>query len=602
MINKFQCIAIAVCVFFLLLANIRPAFSQFRGNIELNGSRSTNVEGRDTSSPDGVIQPLLQLDYNLTPSPFSMLLFSGSLGNYFYTKSPDRSYFYTSISATGNFYLSNHDKIAQEAKPRTEKTTAPPSSSVHSPKMDSSKDIKPVAVENARMLDIPLFITQLSALGDHLDSLPIVSATRKKSETSFKDSASIALFALADILEEQDFTESVKSVIIEELSSIRDLMSKVEISQSEQKKAISRLNAMLSQLTKTSANSDLIPVPAQAVSHNDDNIEAADFNSSMEEAPLVTLISTYQFMYSQYSYTNISLREDADIVTAKTIATHLSVPASLQYQKNQDTYKIYTNTVITIAPHLEIFPSNKAILGTGYQFSLAQFPNDTLFDYIDNRFVENLRAEVTSNLVFFGSVGIGLRHYSHPFGFSDSVKIRKTVVRYNSPSNYTQFTLTSGFAFFPYERLSLGLFARITTKPSLDSPLYIVSLRKKGTFSGKAADDEYSYGTKGIYFYVTSRLPGDIDVGLDIQRESREYHSMVLIEQNRKPPAPFMRTDNVTILGLDISRTFYFMNRLASMFTAFTPTLTFTSSNVNSTFKGYSYRDFTSQLQLSFGF
>jgi hypothetical protein len=112
---------------------------------------------------------------------------------------------------------------------------------------------------------------------------------------------------------------------------------------------------------------------------------------------------------------------------------------------------------------------------------------------------------------------------------------------------------------------------------------------------------------KGIYLYLSCRLPGDIDVGLDIQRENRNYPNIKLVEKSSSPPKKLQvtfldRAESVTLFALAISRPFYFTDRFAFIFTSIIPSLSFTSSDVTSTVQGYSYHDFTSLLQLSFGF
>ena len=93
------------CVLFVLAHRIATA--QFSGSVSLNGYKATNVEGRDSATPDNVINPSINLIYNWIVTDPTAIRLEAQVTPTFFQDSKSRSYTKSFFSATGNFYLTN---------------------------------------------------------------------------------------------------------------------------------------------------------------------------------------------------------------------------------------------------------------------------------------------------------------------------------------------------------------------------------------------------------------------------------------------------------------------------------------------------------------
>jgi hypothetical protein len=73
-------------------------YGQFIGSIGIQGAHSTNVDGLDSSSPDNMFEPSIDLSYNQRLSSASNISLRGFYQPHFFFKVTDRSYQYGSVA------------------------------------------------------------------------------------------------------------------------------------------------------------------------------------------------------------------------------------------------------------------------------------------------------------------------------------------------------------------------------------------------------------------------------------------------------------------------------------------------------------------------
>ncbi|HYM21060.1 MAG TPA: hypothetical protein VEW28_08665 [Candidatus Kapabacteria bacterium] len=583
--------------------------AQFTGQFVLGGNSSSNVAGIDTAGGDRAFTPEITLQDKVPISHLIHLEFEASYNPNIYTTTPNNSYTKFDLSAMGNFYLSEntakkelpilppapHPTILHDtpAKP-------PPVATQPIPSSPPAKDSAALAAES------------LEQLADRLDALDIDTTGISDDEDSIdaandlKDSLSESMLAVSEVLRAQPYSESIQQVLTEELTADLKLLSQIPFPKNRKDsidRVISRTNDGLS---RSIAKKDLLAMPTSPLDTAKKPLPAAiativklpETQTDANDAPDITLVNALTD-YTEFSTSDLVLREDALPRSSLTLATLLSVPVQYEQQSNQPVYKQYSYNQISFAPRLSIYPSDKAGLGLLYTYQNNTYPDDTLFTFSENRFRADGRFEIGSLLLVGAQIGLNLGNYLHPLDSTLRGPKGKILFQYTEPSNYSQTQFGLLGSFIVSERTHLGLGTVLTRSSELHPYLLDNSLGRSKT-SGQATDDPFSYELSKVFTFITTRVFWDINSAIDLAFETRDYGKGVL-RKNVGAVVP-NRTDKGTLLTIDITKDFYIEDRIFSIFDVITPDLNFQYSKYNSTIKLYTYNDFTSSLSVAFGF
>ncbi len=592
----------------MLCAIVEKSQAQFSGSLLLSGNSSNNVTGTDSSAPDKAFAPSLDLSYRFELSKLSSISLEASYSPYWYTASTDRSFTKLGFSASGNFYLS--EDIEKKQSVNTPVATPP------TIKKDSVKSTPPPpAIKQATMTDnITLVASSLSLMSERLDSIDIDTTIIQDEDSiddasDLKDSLSESVLALSEILASQNYSESIQSVIVDELSADQLLLAQIPLPKVIKDRFQSVLISAKKSLQDQTANPDLIPLPESPLETKPlpattieklktDGLDLRSMVSVKEDAPIITLINSTTNI-SDFGAGDATISEDLLPKTSLTLATLLSIPVSLESQKNQPKYNEFSYTQFVTTPRLSFYPSSNIGFGAQYGFTNYNYPNDSLFIYGEHRIRLDGKFAIGSFVVIGAQFGVGFRDYSHPlidttFGARGNVlKITKTTENFSQ----TQFGLTS--TFFITSKLNIGAGVAITKSPQLRSYL-LDALVGRSLVGGKASDDDYSYHLIKYFFYVATRPLFDIDISADLAFENHEYGKGV--NAKRVATTVQARTDKGTSIVIDLSRDIFFDERLISIFETITPEINFQYSSIKSTIKQYTYNYFTTSLSVSLGF
>jgi hypothetical protein len=263
--------------------------------------------------------------------------------------------------------------------------------------------------------------------------------------------------------------------------------------------------------------------------------------------------------------------------------------------------------MLTLSPKLELYPSPKSGVAFSYVFADAKYPQDSIYTYYENRGWTSFKTEVTKDILFLSTLGLGLRQYPTPLKVSDTLAgPRKRVIEFASQSRFLRYSASTGISGLIGDRINAGALFKLTYGPNLDSPAYIYTFNQGVKFAGKLSDDEYSYNKTGGVIFANTRLPEDIDVGISFDYEKRQYAELILVTYAPLTHRPnfksFDRKDKLSITEMQITRAFVAEDKYLRIFTGFTPTLVMTYTDQTSTIPSFAYKDFTFELTFAADF
>jgi hypothetical protein len=617
---------ISTVFFAFICLNKKDAFAQFAGSVSIGGYKSTNVEGRDSSSPDVVLNPSIDLQYNWEISKPSSVRFEATVMPNIYQEVTDRSLIKSFFGISGSFYLSDIEKSAGQiaVKPVPPLQTPP-----------KNKEIKTQIPEEKPkpVTDVPRDISEvvskdLTNLSELMDSFEILSKGLKPEGidkfSDLKDSVSETVLALSDILTSQIFTESIAEVVLEEVINQKKIFSGVPMAASEKAILNDKFEIIITELNKANPQSDMlptpkpkanvqIPVPSSPNSSEETNTlvaqalaslqSEAQISSAKKNAPVLTLINSSSF-FSEIGSSDVLVRADLLPLTEKALATLLFVPVILEKQNNRNVYKIYSYSTIDFKPRIDLYFGEKIALAATYDFTSTVFPDDTTHfnDGKEHLLRADGRIELFHNVALALEAGFSSRSYDHPLEFQIQITPKRTQT-YSTASNYSHFLLGGALFVFPFEEFSIGTAIHLTTSSQL-RPYISDLLGTRSLVAGNPTIDQYSYDLTREAIFSQLRFYWDINISADFSYETRQYANVQLPPRIAKivQQSNVERIDKGTTIGFDISRDFYFDSRLISIFTSFTPAIDIQSTNFTSTIKQFSYSDVTTALSFEFGF
>ncbi len=619
--NKFFTFAL---VAILILLNGGKVHAQFSGSLTLSGYRSTNVEGRDSTTPDNTLNPTLDIIYNWTISDPSSIKVEATITPNIYTQVNSRSYTKSFLGVTGNFYLSDIEEDSKQPRLAPIKVSPPQSSkSSEQPKSPPNIDTLAPVVTIKPSSDLgQIASVKLAILSELLDSFDIekkgLTADSVDAASDLKDSVSEAVIALSDVLATEAFTESITEVVITELTKQKKIFSQVPMEVVHKSEVFKDFDDIKEGLRNGKPQSDILPVPKPSADPETSSASSATSSSQAdilpqtlaqiqeeskgtalkENAPLITLVNS-QTAFNEFSSQDILLEEDILSLSKKTLATVLTTPITLETQTNKDAYKIYSYSTFELKPRIDYYFSSKAALGFTYDLSSTKFPYDTVYEGSENKMRFDGRFEIAKGVVFSAEAGLGFRSFNHPLQYQ--VQPTKRIIK--TGSSFSHYLLGASVIFFPANRFDIGIAVGITRSSKL-RPYLVDLISSRSSIGGSANDDSYSYNlTRGSIFSLW-RIVWDINFTLDISYEDRKYADISIprgiAKRLQLPTGP--RSDKGPQFGLNLSREFLFDSRLISIFNSFTPVFDIQSSQYTSTQKTFNYKEITTTLSLEFGF
>ncbi len=609
--------------------NAATSFAQFSGSATISGYHSSNVEGRDSATPDNVFNPTIDLMYNWIVANPASIKFEALTTPTFYQDVPSRSFVKSYFGVTGSFYLSNieeNSSVLPVRQIQTQQIKGNPAAD----EQKTTKEIPPQKIiAKPAITDLSQIASiKLAALSELMDSFDIdkkgLGAASEDIFSDLKDSVSEAVLALSDILGTQTFSESISDVVTSELANQKKIFLQVPMESDHKEEIVKDIDVIISIMKAGNPQSDILAVPesfvkaetpvptpstpptttvdqmiAEARQHL--QIEGGDgSNIAKKNAPLLTLANS-QTEFKDLSSQDIFLKEDILPVSKKTLATLLSIPVSLEMQNNKDTLKIYSYSTFEFKPRLDIYSGEKFGFGGTFDLTSTRFPHDTVFAGTENKIRLDSRIEIFSGAVLGLEGGYASKSYSHPLVYEIVVtpKLTRTI---KTGSNFSHFFFGGAIYIFPSDRLSIGVAAHLTRSSNL-RPYIDEAITARSKIGGIANDDEYSYDLTRATAFFLWRIFWDINFSLDAAYENRAYTNIQLPKRLAPlVPQSADRKDYGPQLGIDLSREFLFDSRLISIFDSFTPVLDIQSTKYISNKTGFSYKDVTTTLSFEFGF
>jgi hypothetical protein len=447
-----------------------------------------------------------------------------------------------------------------------------------------------------------------------IDTVGISDEDSVDAASDLKDSLSESVLAVSEVLSSQTYSESIQQVLTEELTADLKLLHQIPLVKNIRDSIARVISSVKALLNDASAKNDILAMPASPLDTSKKQLSPAitavvksedEAQNSTENAPDITLINPLTDV-TQFSSTDVIIREDVSQRTTLTLATLLSVPIQYEQQTNQPKFESFTYHQISVMPRLSIYPSSSAGLGLTYGYTDNTYPDDTIFTYHENRFRFDGRFGIASAVVLGAQLGIGFRDYVHPLitrydTIGGGTKKKPNLKPVYARENFSQSQLGITSTFLVSDRVDIGLGYALTSSPNLRSYLLDLAVARSPV-GGKASDDEYSYDLHRFFLYANSRIFAEINLGLDLAFEQRQYAAAVSRKNPLAPQTIKTRTDNGTIFAFDLSRDFYLMNRLVSLFDLITPELNLEYSNYTSTVKQFTYNNFSSTLSVTFAF
>ncbi|HEY6171575.1 MAG TPA: hypothetical protein VIX80_04860, partial [Candidatus Kapabacteria bacterium] len=228
----------------------------------------------------------------------------------------------------------------------------------------------------------------------------------------------------------------------------------------------------------------------------------------------------------------------------------------------------------------------------------VDYPNDTLYKYTEHRLWGDIRFEITNGLASVSSVAIGFRNNPHPLHQSLNPQNPNAKILV-AQSKFTQLAFGTGIIFSTGRRTTLGLFGKLTLNPNIDSLALSASINQANKFAGPLSTNTYAYDKYGGIVSVQSRLPLDIDIGFTFDYEHRRYPTFKAILRRNTST----RSDDMYFVSGTIAKPFFFgSERAIGVFTGVTPIIDLTYSKLSSSISTFSYKDFTTALNISLDF
>ncbi|HWF43998.1 MAG TPA: hypothetical protein VG537_05095 [Candidatus Kapabacteria bacterium] len=563
--------------------------AQLNGQIMIGGKSTNNVESLDTTAPDQILLPAIQLSYTWPVTASSTITFTGAYSPNIYSVNPDLSFNATYFGVKGLFYLTNTDAITAEASDRAEnsKLLARPSSHFlssplsfsplfssplfssplfSSPLFSSPPSFQepfPISeITNKKSDDdrddslVQVAISALYTLSEELDLTKIATKGISKSHVEqlkdTRDSISDALSTIADLLDSLGYSESVAQVVVPELEQLQTPLAKLLPQTKPSHTNPAELTVALDALKSVKPESDFLQTPPTPLPGNVSG-KTKQILSSLEKpapfrvqeedeipAPVITLI-TSSTRLREFGYEDLEIREDADDSGATTLATSLTVP--LTYSKQNGRAPTAADSLLfggffpgnpndfnatTVAAAFEIFSNSGFSLRPGYQFTRTVYPFDSVYTNSENRLRVEGRAAIAPSSILFGEFALGFRNYLDPLQQIAKIQGSKQnpdTIFQSGAANFRQYSFGIGFAQFIGERWAAGALATFNNNPNLRAYVTNTLSIAKRRAAPQIADDEYTYNLQRYAIFSNARMFWDIDVGIDFSYEHRLYGS-----------------------------------------------------------------------------
>jgi hypothetical protein len=643
-------VVIAVLVVCITASN---SFAQFQGSIGAGVSSSSNIDGLDSSVSDHIISPIVNLGYTFNISALSKVSIGANFAPDYYNANPTHSYEGYSFTATPTFYLSNQKAIqaesielrhelAQEARQDSIDRVHSTSEASELPVNDGATSAdtpsgtaattaheSTSAAYRADATDsiIDYATSGLYLLGESLDSLDYRKLGKAEDAMSaLRDSISDQVNTLADLLDSLPFSRSFRQVALDQLTAIKPSLDRVIAKAVARDRILTIYKSVVYFVTSAIPQPDYMPVveppePTPSVVLSKDttnrthltprtNPETRNFPTGnqleptaevSDKAPTISLISSAERLRYTTSQ-DFTIIEDAATNTATTLATSLTFPISFEVRKNRDIYTAYDYSTLSIQGTGEVFSGRTAQFNFTYDFLKSNYPNDSIYSNIENRFRISTHIALGTRIVLLLDGGFGYKSFTTPLSV-DSVGIGKLKRAANVASSFAQWTLGAGYAQFLGDRVVLGLVGSVTRSPSLRAYVDQTGNPLQGR-TASVSDDEYTYDLSRLMLYATTRLIWDIDLSGDIVVEHRKYGSV--FKQDKKVVTAVTgadREENASLLSIYVGRDFPFDDeRLFGAFNDLTLQFTVNSTKVHSSLSQYSYTDAGFGLSFSLGF
>jgi len=612
-------------------------YAQFSGSVILSGFKSTNVDGRDSATPDNIFNPSLDLLYNWDVSTPISLRFEATVTPNLYQNVVARSFVKNYLSATGNIYLSDIRGGTQNLSfnpspplPHPIQTTANSLTQTDTTKPDIV--IKPIPEDRSHIAS-----TKLAALSELLDSFEIDKKGIKDDSidvaSDLKDSVSESVLVLSEVLRSQVYTESIAEVVTKEILHQKNIFASIPMPNTQKKEVNESFDDICQYLRDRKPQSDILPLPkpdvaiepatpieiksstdttkdllAQALEHL--KSESDDIGKLQgENAPTLTLVNS-QTELKDFSTSDVLLKEDLIPLTSKTLATLLSIPVSLETQNNKGVYIGYSYREFIFAPRIDLYFGKFYSLGTTYQYTNTIFPNDTtlLNDGKINQLRLDSRIELTPSILLIPQIGIGFKSYGKAIVYSTLSPVkgrpnRPDTITVITPTDYRQVSFGATLVGFPTNDICLGFTEALSRSPNLRPYLFDSLLTQKSRIGGTVTDDEYSYDLTRESIFFLWNIILDLKFAFDLSYENRHYANVEIKRRAaRLPTTNIQRDDKGPVIGLNLSKEFLFDSRLISVFSSLTPTINFQYTNFTSTVAQFKYKDMTTTLSFEFDF
>ncbi len=635
------------------------------GSISLGGQATNNVQSLDTIAPDQILLPAFQLNYDVHLSGVSTISLTGSYSPNFYNLNPGLSFNETSIGATGVFYLSNQEAITSEEQENSdaEPKIAHPS---HLMRMEraiqaaermaesvgpfSTREFAPVhpaspsaQSKNDSLVDVA--VTALYTLSGELDSTDIspkgISKDRVSELEDLRDSISEVISTIADLLDSAGYSESTAEVVVAELQGVRGPLLGLMPQTKPFHTDTVLLDVAIHALQKAKPETDFLPTAPTPSAPPGTSVESKQLIHSLASvqttipaaepatpsASNVTLL-TSSTRLRMFGYNDAIIHEDVEDSGATTMAAALTIPvaytnhAGVHYSP-ADTILFggnyggnpNDNKTLTFGGAIEGLSSTNFSFRGSYDYTLDNFPFDSVYASTENRFTITPRLALGKTTALIGEAAVGFRQYLDPLIVSDSQLVRydttgydttrgakgkiisikpvikdiKKLVTRTAASNFQQYSYGLGIAEFLGERWVLGALMDFNYNPNLRAYVTNAQLAtKKVRAAAQLADDEYTYNLSRYSIFSNARIFADLDFGLDLSYEHRLYGAAV------GPKGAVLygdssRTENGEFLNASLSKLFPFENRWIGVFNGLLLEAKLELADVVSTEPLYSY-------------
>ncbi|HET9135308.1 MAG TPA: hypothetical protein VFO76_01625, partial [Candidatus Kapabacteria bacterium] len=504
-------------------------------------------------------------------------------------KTADLSYDKYHLSITGKWYLTENPVVYKVDSGKVV-LQGSLSTSVTKPKIDTLKSVpsRSLSFEDS----ILLIATSLNSLSERFDAMTV------RTDKELKDSLSESLAAVAEILTEESYTESVHTVIVEEFTADEKLLVAIPFAKSFRDSVLTILKKHRQILEHTNTENGTFPAPEPLI----ETTNAATATPTKQTtwgvrgtlSPTITLVDATTDLW-EFGAADVMAKGDLDWRKPTTLGTQLTIPVEFTHQRNRDPYTEFSYDQYDITPRLVFYPLDNIGLGIQYGFSSTIYPNDTLFTYSENRIRIDATVGIDSWWVLGVQSGISFRNYPYPRTDTTGV-IRRITTREAEDFSEQQLGLTSTFLIS--DETSVGIGGVITKSPALRS--YLLDARVgRSPVGGKASDDQFSYELSKGFLYLSTQLFSEFDLGVDVSYEERKYGTDVNRKLNSNQVSKLTRTDHGIVVSTVLSDDVFFDHPLLSVFDIITPQLSVQYQDYNSTLKLFTYNDLTISFSVS---